>query len=41
VIWFPPGEKHWHGDATTATTHSTIQEVFDGFSVGWLEHVSD
>jgi len=27
VVWFPPGEKHWHGAApTTAMTHSAIQE---------------
>ncbi len=27
VIWFPPGEKHWHGaTATTAMTHIAIQE---------------
>ena len=27
VVWFPPGEKHWHGAApTTAMTHIAIQE---------------
>jgi quercetin dioxygenase-like cupin family protein len=27
VIWFPPGEKHWHGAAaTTAMTHIAIVE---------------
>src|SRR4051794_684060 len=27
VVWFPPGEKHWHGaTATTAMTHIAIQE---------------
>jgi hypothetical protein len=27
VIWFPQGEKHWHGATpTTAMTHSVIQE---------------
>jgi quercetin dioxygenase-like cupin family protein len=27
VIWFPPGEKHWHGARpTTAMTHIAIQE---------------
>jgi len=42
VIWFPPGEKHWHG-ATPATpmTHTAIQEQLDGKTVDWLEHVSD
>ncbi len=28
VIWFPPGEKHWHGaTATTAMTHIAIWVV--------------
>jgi quercetin dioxygenase-like cupin family protein len=42
VIWFPPGEKHWHGaTATTAMTHIAIQEQLDGKTVEWMEHVSD
>lgn len=42
VVWFPPGEKHWHGAApTTAMTHIAIQESLDGKVVEWLEHVSD
>jgi quercetin dioxygenase-like cupin family protein len=42
VIWFPPGEKHWHGaTATTAMTHIAIQEKLDGQAVEWLEKVSD
>jgi quercetin dioxygenase-like cupin family protein len=42
VIWFPPGEKHWHGaTATTALTHIAIQEQQDGRAVDWLEKVSD
>ena len=42
VIWFPPGEKHWHGAApTTAITHIAIQERLDGRTVDWLEQVSD
>jgi quercetin dioxygenase-like cupin family protein len=42
VIWFAPGEKHWHGAApTTAMTHFAIQEKLDGKTVDWLEHVSD
>jgi quercetin dioxygenase-like cupin family protein len=41
VVWFPPGEKHWHGAApTTAMTHIAIQEKLDGKPVDWLEHVS-
>ncbi len=42
VIWFPPGEKHWHGaTATTAMTHIAIQERLDGKAVDWMEKVSD
>ena len=42
VIWFPPGEKHWHGAApTTAMTHIAIQEQLDGKTVDWMEKVSD
>ena len=42
VVWFPPGEKHWHGAAaTTAMTHIAIQEQLDGRAVDWLEQVSD
>jgi quercetin dioxygenase-like cupin family protein len=42
VIWFPPGEKHWHGaTATTSMTHIAIQEAQDGKTVDWMEHVSD
>jgi quercetin dioxygenase-like cupin family protein len=42
VIWFPPGEKHWHGAApTTAMTHTAIQEHLDNKTVDWMERVSD
>jgi quercetin dioxygenase-like cupin family protein len=42
VIWFPPGERHWHGaTATTAMTHIAIQEQLDGKVVEWMEKVSD
>jgi quercetin dioxygenase-like cupin family protein len=42
VVWFAPGEKHWHGAAPcTAVTHIAIQERLDGRAVDWLEHVSD
>jgi len=42
VVWFPPGEKHWHGaTATTAMTHIAIQEALDGKVVEWMEKVSD
>ncbi|HUQ87550.1 MAG TPA: cupin domain-containing protein [Vicinamibacterales bacterium] len=42
VIWFPPGEKHWHGASpSTAMTHIAIQEKLDGKAVEWLEHVTN
>src|SRR5437868_8508475 len=42
VIWFPPGEKHWHGASpTTSMTHIAIQEQLNGKAVDWLEKVSD
>lgn len=31
VVWFPPGEKHWHGARPdTAMSHIAIQEEQDG-----------
>ena len=42
VVWFPPGEKHWHGAApTTAMTHMAIVEKLDGQTADWMEKVSD
>ena len=42
IIWFPPGEKHWHGAAPhTAMTHIAIAEALDGKVVNWLEQVTD
>ena len=42
VVWFPPGEKHWHGAApTTAMSHIAIQEKLDGSPVTWMEQVTD
>ena len=42
VVWFPPGEKHWHGATpTTAMTHIAVQEFLKGTNVDWLEKVSD
>ena len=41
VVWFAPGEKHWHGATpTTGITHIAIQEKLDGKAVDWLEHVT-
>ncbi len=42
ILWFAPGEKHWHGASPTcAMTHVAIAEALDGKVVDWLEHVSD
>src|SRR3979490_3176106 len=42
VVWFAPGEKHWHGaSATTAMSHIAVQERLNGSPVDWMEHVSD
>jgi quercetin dioxygenase-like cupin family protein len=42
VIWFAPGEKHWHGAAPDiAMEHLAMQEALDGRHVDWLEHVTD
>ena len=42
VVWFPPGEKHWHGAIpTTAMTHIALVEQLDGKSADWMEKVTD
>ena len=42
VVWFAPGEKHWHGaTAMTAMTHIAIQEALNGKVVDWMEKVTD
>lgn len=42
VVWFPAGEKHWHGAAPeTAMSHIAVQESIDGSAVTWMEHVLD
>jgi quercetin dioxygenase-like cupin family protein len=42
VVWFEPGERHWHGaTATTAMTHIAIQEALDGKPVDWMEQVTE
>ena len=42
IVWFAPGEKHWHGaTATTAMSHIAIAETLDGKAVDWMEKVSD
>ncbi len=42
VVWFAPGEKHWHGaTATTGMTHIAVAEKLNGKAADWLEQVSD
>ena len=42
IVWFPPGEKHWHGAApNTAMTHIAIAELLDGKAVDWMEKVTE
>jgi quercetin dioxygenase-like cupin family protein len=42
IVWFAPGEKHWHGaTSTTAMTHIAIAEKLNGSPVDWLEKVTD
>jgi quercetin dioxygenase-like cupin family protein len=42
VVWFPAGEKHWHGAAPdTAMSHIAVQEAINGVAVDWMEKVSD
>src|ERR1700740_2635606 len=42
VVYFEPGEKHWHGaTATTAMTHIAIVEQFDGKNADWMEKVTE
>jgi quercetin dioxygenase-like cupin family protein len=42
IVWFQPGERHWHGAGpTTGMTHIAIAEMLDGKVVEWMEHVTD
>ena len=42
IVWFAPGEKHWHGaTSTTAMTHIAIAEKLNGSAVDWMEKVTD
>ncbi|MGB3780335.1 MAG: cupin domain-containing protein [Tunicatimonas sp.] len=42
VIWFGPGEKHWHGAAASkAMSHIAVQEAVNGEVVTWMEQVSE
>jgi len=42
VVWFAPGEKHWHGAGpSTAMTHIAIVGALEGKSADWMEKVSE
>jgi quercetin dioxygenase-like cupin family protein len=42
VVWFEPGEKHWHGATdTTAMSHIAVAEKQNGSAVAWLDKVTD
>ncbi len=42
VVWFEPGEKHWHGASPKAAmSHIAVQEKLNGSPVDWMEHVTD
>ena len=42
VVWFAPGERHWHGaTSTTAMTFIAIVEKLDGKVVEWMEEVTE
>jgi quercetin dioxygenase-like cupin family protein len=43
VIWFEPGERHWHGAAPNAMmVHLAVQrEDAEGKTAMWQEHVSE
>ncbi|MEO6246336.1 MAG: cupin domain-containing protein [Opitutaceae bacterium] len=43
VVWFEPGERHWHGAAPDRPmVHVAVQETDEaGNAAHWLEQVSD
>ena len=42
IVWFEPGEKHWHGASPDcAMTHIAIAEMKDDSAVTWMEKVTD
>jgi len=43
VIWFEPGERHWHGAAPSQLmSHLAVQRADGaGKTAEWLEHVTD
>lgn len=43
VIWFEPGERHWHGAGPASMmSHLAVQRADEaGKTAAWQEHVSD
>jgi quercetin dioxygenase-like cupin family protein len=42
IVWFEPGEEHWHGASPDcAMTHIAIAEMKNGSAVDWMEKVTD
>ncbi len=42
VVFFAPGEKHWHGASPKhGMVHVAMQEAKNGAHVEWMEHVTD
>jgi quercetin dioxygenase-like cupin family protein len=42
VVYFLPGEKHWHGaTALTGMSHIAVQEKLNGSPVEWMEQVTE
>jgi quercetin dioxygenase-like cupin family protein len=42
VVYFVPGEKHWHGaTAVAAMSHIAVQEKLNGSPVDWMEQVTE
>ncbi len=42
VVYFSPGEKHWHGaTALTGMSHIAVQEKLNGSPVEWMEQVTE
>ena len=42
VVWFSPGEKHWHGATTaTAVAFIAVVEKLDGKVVEWMDKFTE
>lgn len=42
MVWFAPGEKHWHGAGpTTGMSHIAVVEAQNGSTTDWLEPVTE